>query len=230
MLSLICRASAIRTEEEIQRMRDDALFRAKVTFPFSSETSTLVDSPGAQVSIARSSTPKVVENSEDKGKDAHDASNASPMPQLVPSDTSDLIDLKENTAPLADAENLETDSQDAGNVPITSSSSTLQTPSTEDQMHESSSTSVGPLTPNSSYTETLQGDSDPDDGSLQDARRLPIWFGDLSRPGFEDSYLSLRDQLSDAAYLGAFDRMFSVLAEAERTYRQSWANAPRLST
>jgi hypothetical protein len=172
----------------------------------------------------------VVENSEDKGKDAHDASNASPMPQLVPSDTSDLIDLKENTAPLADAENLETDSQDAGNVPITSSSSTLQTPSTEDQMHESSSTPVGPLTPNSSYTETLQGDSDPEDGSLQDTRGLPIWFGDLSRPGFEDSYLSLRDQLSDAAYLGAFDRMFSVLAEAERAYRQSWANAPRLST
>ena len=32
-----------------------------------------------------------------------------------------------------------------------------------------------------------------------------------------DSHLSLRDQLSDAAYLGAFDRMFSILAKAERT-------------
>src|SRR3954452_8170083 len=72
MLSFICRASAIRTEEEIRRMRDNALFRAKVTFPFSSETSTLVDSPGAQVNIARPSTPKVVEKSEDKRKDAHE--------------------------------------------------------------------------------------------------------------------------------------------------------------
>jgi hypothetical protein len=168
-----------------------------------------------------------VENSEGKGNDAHDALNASPMPQLG---LSGPIDLKEGTAPLADAENPETDSQDAGNVTITSSSSTLQTPSTEDQTHESSSTPIEPLTPNSSYTQTLQGDSDSEDGSLQDTRRLPIWFGDLSRPGFEDSYLSLRDQLSDAAYLGAFGRMFSVLAEAERAYRQSWANAPRLST
>ena len=168
-----------------------------------------------------------MENSEGKGKDAHDALNASPIPQLG---LSGLIDLKEDAAPLADAENPETDSQDAGNVTITSSSSTLQTPSTENQTQESSSTPVGPLTPNSSHTETLQGDSDSEDGSLQDTRGLPIWFGDLSRPGFEDSYLSLRDQLSDAAYLGAFDRIFSVLAEAERTYRQSWANAPRLST
>ena len=36
--------------------------------------------------------------------------------------------------------------------------------------------------------------------------------------------------LESVAYLGAFDRMFSILAEAERTYRQAWANAPRLST
>jgi hypothetical protein len=211
-------------------MRDDALFRAKVTFPFSSETSTLVDSPGAQVSIARSSTPGVVEGGGGKRQDAHEGLNTSPMPKLVSSDISDLMNLKEDSAQVADAEKLEIDSQDVGNVTITSSSSTLQTPSTEDGMHESSSTPVGPLTPHSSYTETLQGDSDSEDRSLQDARRLHIWFGDLSRSGFEDSYLSLRDQLSDAAYLGAFDRMFSVLAEAERTYRQSWANAPRLST
>jgi hypothetical protein len=211
-------------------MRDDALFRAKVTFPFRSEALTLAGPPGPQVSIARPSTPKMVGNSEGTRKDAHETSDTLPMPQLVPSDASDPIDLKEGTAQVSGAEKLETDSPDVRNVAITSSSSTLQTPSTEDRVHDSGSIPIGPWTPHSSYTETLQGDSDSEDGSLQDARRLPIWFGDLSRSGFEDSYLSLRDQLSNAAYLGAFDRMFSVLAEAEQTYRQSWANAPRLST
>jgi hypothetical protein len=86
------------------------------------------------------------------------------------------------------------------------------------------------MTPIMSETETLREDSDSEDASQQDAGKLQIWFGDLARSSFDESYLSLRDQLSDAAYWGDFDRMFSILAEAQRVYRQSWANSPRLST
>lgn len=59
--------------------------------------------------------------------------------------------------------------------------------------------------------------------------KLQVWFGDLSRVGFDRTYLALRDNLSDAAYSGRFKTLFQVLADVEHAYAQSWANAPRLS-
>lgn len=59
--------------------------------------------------------------------------------------------------------------------------------------------------------------------------KLQVWFGDLSRVGFDRMYLALRDSLSDAAYAGRFETLFQVLADVEHAYAQSWANAPRLS-
>jgi len=64
--------------------------------------------------------------------------------------------------------------------------------------------------------------------SPQTTKTLQIWFGDLSRSGFDTKYLSLRDELADAAYWGDFDKVFKVLGEAKRACGQSWANVPRL--
>jgi hypothetical protein len=140
------------------------------------------------------------------------------------------MDMEENTLESNGLENGDTNLQGVGGSGITSASSTVQQSPTEHQSHESSSSPVGPMTPIMSETETLREDSDSEDASQQDAGKLQIWFGDLARSSFDESYLSLRDQLSDAAYWGDFDRMFSILAEAQRVYRQSWANSPRLST
>ena len=52
-LKRYCRASAIRTEDEIRRMREDALLHARITSPFGT-TPTLVESPDLQVDIRRS--------------------------------------------------------------------------------------------------------------------------------------------------------------------------------
>jgi hypothetical protein len=206
-------------------MREDALLRAEVTFPFSLETSTLVDSPREQTNVSRPSTTEA-ESIEDTMTDDWKASSTSTVSQFGAPDVSDPMDLGGDTPQVADVRNVEINSQDVGGSGTTSASLTVQTPPLEDRIHDSSRT----VTPNRSDTETLEEESDSEDQSSQDARKLHIWFGDLSRSGFDASYLSLRDQLSDVAYMGWFDRTFSALVEAERTYRQSWASAPRLST
>ena len=65
--------------------------------------------------------------------------------------------------------------------------------------------------------------------AFKTSNSLQIWFGDTYREGFDAEYLSLRDRLSDAAYLGNFKTVFQVLEIAEERYNESWANAPRLS-
>lgn len=65
--------------------------------------------------------------------------------------------------------------------------------------------------------------------SPQKAKKLQIWFGDLSRSGFNTRYLELRDQLAESAFWGDFDMVSQVLMDVEETYGQSWVNAPRLS-
>lgn len=180
-------------------MREDALFHAQVMFPFSSETSNLVDVPGAQSSMSGPLNPKV-ESSEGSKQDG------------------------------SEIEKLEIGPEDVENLDITGSSSSVHADFVEDGGHHSVLELGVPETPNRSDSETLKEESDPGEELSQGPRMIPVWFGDLSRAGFDASYLSLRDQLSDAAYWGRFDQMFSVLAEAEQRYRQSWANAPRLST
>ena len=224
-----CRASAIRTEEEIRMMREDALFRAKVTFPFYSETSTLVDAPGVQDDVPEPSIPKA-KSIGGPNQDEWEMLNASEMPKLVPtSDVSSSKDFKRAVLQATEATKLEMNPKAVEAPGNTRLSSNVPAAPIGDRVHHSSPEPSEPGAPHSSGTETLEGEADAGDRSSQDAPRIPIWFGDLSRSGFDASYLSLRDQLSDAAYWGAFDRMFSVLAEAERTYRESWANAPRLS-
>ena len=77
----------------------------------------------------------------------------------------------------------------------------------------------------------LEADLFSNDESIEEEQlnKLQVWFGDLSRVGFDRMYLALRDRLSDAAYSGQFESLFRVLADVEHAYAQSWANAPRLS-
>jgi hypothetical protein len=213
----------------MRKMREDALFRAKVTFPFSSETSTLVDAEGVQSSVSGPSKPKA-ESIESSMTTDPEASSTSNIPKPGTYDAADPIDNAKDSPQIKDLEKGESSSQVVGGSEITSINSNVRPAPAEGQMNDSSSTPVESMTTIGSETETLRDDSDWEDSSSEDARKLQIWFGDLSRPGFDHSYLSMRDRLSDAAYWGDFDRVFSVLAEVERRYRQSWANAPRLST
>ena len=77
----------------------------------------------------------------------------------------------------------------------------------------------------------FEADLFSNDESIEEEQlsKLQVWFGDLSRVGFDRMYLALRDRLSDAAYSGLFQSLFRVLADVEHAYGQSWANAPRLS-
>ena len=77
----------------------------------------------------------------------------------------------------------------------------------------------------------FEADLFSNDESIEEEQlsKLQVWFGDLSRVGFDRKYLALRDSLSDAAYSGQFESLFRVLADVEDAYAQSWANAPRLS-
>lgn len=65
--------------------------------------------------------------------------------------------------------------------------------------------------------------------NFKPSRSLQIWFGDTYRDGFNDEYLSLRDKLSDAAYIGDFETVFGILDIAKERFGESWVNAPRLS-
>ena len=77
----------------------------------------------------------------------------------------------------------------------------------------------------------FEADLFSNDESIEEEQlsKLQVWFGDLSRVGFDRMYLALRDKVSDAVYLGQFETLFQVLADVEHAYAQSWANAPRLS-
>ena len=82
-------------------------------------------------------------------------------------------------------------------------------------------------------SDSLTSDADlfskDDEIEIEQLNKLSVWFGDLSRAGFDRTYLALRDNLSDTAYCGNFDLLFQVLADVEQAYGQSWVNAPRLS-
>jgi hypothetical protein len=191
--------------------------------------STLVDAQGVQSGVSGPSKPKV-ERIESSMTTDPEASSTSNIPKPGTYDATDPMDNAKDNPQIKDLKTGDSSPQVAGGSGITSINSNVRLATTEDPMNDSSSTPVVTMTTIGSETKTLRDDSDWEDSSSQDAGKLQIWFGDLSRPGFDHSYLSMRDRLSDAAYWGDFDRMFSVLAEVERRYRQSWANAPRLRT
>lgn len=66
--------------------------------------------------------------------------------------------------------------------------------------------------------------------SPQTTKRPQIWFGDLSRSGFDTNYLSEINwqMLHTGVTFSDFDKGFEVLEEAKRACGQSWANLPRL--
>ena len=88
-----------------------------------------------------------------------------------------------------------------------------------------------PETPILEAEPIFEADFFSNDESIEEEQlsKLQVWFGDLSRVGFDRKYLALRDSLSDTAYSGQFESLFRVLADVEHAYAQSWANAPRLS-
>ena len=132
--------------------------------------------------------------------------------------------------------------------PAMDDSSTLQTPDPQTLAEEKYDNTV-PQTNDQSHVSQIPKDSEDfvqdhdlesaileadlfsNDESIEEEQlsKLRVWFGDLSRVGFDRTYLALRDKLSDAAYFGRFETLFQVLADVEHVYAQSWANAPRLS-
>ena len=177
----------------------------------------------AQINVPEPSTPEAKSIGGPK-QDEWETLDASETPKLVPtSDVSDSKDSEKVVLQATEVTKLDINPRAVeapGNMRLSSNAPAIPV---EDITHHSSLEPSEPVDPHKSNTETLEKESDAGDESSQDAPMVPVWFGDLSRAGFDTSYLSLRDQLSDAAYWGRFDRMFSVLAEAERTYRQSWA-------
>jgi hypothetical protein len=97
------------------------------------------------------------------------------------------------------------------------------------QMNHSKQGIPEPVLANTSTATTPKLDSIAREESPRTAKKLQIWFGDLSRFGFDRRYLSFRDQLAESAFWGNFDMVLQVLTDVERAYGQSWANAPRLS-
>lgn len=65
--------------------------------------------------------------------------------------------------------------------------------------------------------------------SSQVVEQVQIWFGDLSRDGFSNKYLAMRDDLADFAFSGDFEKVFQVLTDVQKQSGQSWVNASRLT-
>ncbi len=66
-------------------------------------------------------------------------------------------------------------------------------------------------------------------GDCKNPLREYLWAGQTSRFLFDPLYLQRRDALTNAAYLGQWNKVFDVLEIAEKEYFQSWINCPRLS-
>jgi hypothetical protein len=72
-------------------------------------------------------------------------------------------------------------------------------------------------------------DSSTNNGHPNNFQNCLVWPGCTDRSHFDDDYLSLRDELSLAAYDGRWIKVFEVLQNARTKYAQSWVNYSRLS-
>lgn len=75
------------------------------------------------------------------------------------------------------------------------------------------------------------------DGALQvpvgdsgEYKRLRTWLGHVLREGFSEDYLIWRDTLSEAAYCGNWDGVWTALDTGDGEYSESWLSAVRLSS
>jgi hypothetical protein len=209
-------------------MHEDVMFHARVTSPFSSSTSTLVDAPVATIDISKPSTPKL-ETAEAANADELKPFRNSASQMLVPVDSSDSIELEESISEAPKVGTIEIDPPHINISQFMTPKPLLGETPDVNLMYNSRPTTSEPVLPNISDAHTPKNGSIPEEESLHTSNKLQIWFGDLSRSGFDGRYLSLRDQLSDAAFRGGFNTVLHVLADVERAYQQSWANAPRLS-
>lgn len=208
----VAASAAVRTEDEIRRIREDAILHSRITAPFSSEAPVAVDAPDLQADKLR---PRVsgmrtsVVGSVDSQKESS-----------IPSHWEPAMD-GSSSLQISDTQTLTEEEYDD------------RIPQTNDQSHVSgipkdSQDFVQDHGPESAI---FEADLFGNDESIEEEQlsKLQVWFGDLSRIGFDRMYLVLRDNLSDASYYGQFETLFQVLADVEHAYAQSWANAPRLS-
>lgn len=195
----------------MRQIRENAILHSRITAPFSSNTPVAVDAPDLQADKLR---PKV-----SSGKTSHEKASDSGKGYSMPYraaagmyDKSSLHDL--------DAETLFGEETEQ---PIANSSKQSRLA----PFHQESQDLIQDYD-SASNAEVDMFNSD-DIIEEEELRKLPVWFGDLSRDGFDQKYLALRDDLSQAAYFGNFRTLFQVLSDVEVAYAQSWANAPRLS-
>jgi len=202
----------VRTENEIRRIREEAILHSRITAPFSFEAPVAVDVPDLEADRLR---PRVsgmgtfgvgsVDNQKESSipsyrKPAMDGSSS-----LQFSDTQTLFEEKhDNTIPQIN------DQSHVSRFPV-DSQDLVQNPDPESAISDA---------------DLFSNDETIEEEQLS---KLQVWFGDLSRVGFDTKYLALRDDLSDAVYSGRFKKLFQVLADVELAYAQSWANATRLS-
>ncbi|KAF6219811.1 hypothetical protein HO133_003636 [Letharia lupina] len=208
----VAASAAVRTEDEIRRIREDAILHSRITAPFSSEAPVAVDAPDLQADNLRprvSGMGNSVVGSVDSQKKSSIPSHWEPsmngFSSLQISDTQTLAEEEyDDTIPQTN------DQSHVSRIPKES----------QDFMQDHD--------PESAIFEADLFNND-ESIEVEQLSKLPVWFGDLSPVGFDRRYLALRDKLSDAAYSGQFETLFQVLADVEHAYAQSWANAPRLS-
>ena len=208
----IARSAAVRTEDEIRRIREDAILHSRIMAPFSSEAPVAVDAPDLQTDRLRprvSGMGSPVVGSVDSQKESSISGHSEPAvdgsSSLQISDTQTLVEEEYDDT-----------------IPQTNDQSHVSQTSKESQDFVQDDDPESPI---------FEADLFSNDESIEEEQlnKLQVWFGDLSRVGFDRRYLVLRDSLSDAAYSGQFESLFRVLADVEHAYAQSWANAPRLS-
>ena len=65
--------------------------------------------------------------------------------------------------------------------------------------------------------------------SNREPKRQHTWLGHVYKEGHSEDYIQAREDLSEAAFNGQWDRVFKILDKGVQLYEESWINAPRLS-
>lgn len=69
-------------------------------------------------------------------------------------------------------------------------------------------------------------------GEVGSDNLIRTWIGHVHTDvgQLADPYCSMRNDLADAAYFGAWDDVFDILERAKQRFDEHWANATRIST
>ncbi|KAL6722343.1 hypothetical protein ACLMJK_001450 [Lecanora helva] len=198
------RSATIRTEDEIIRqMREDAILHSRVIAPFSSEAPVAVDTPDFETDKLRLRLAGLRVSAVGPADDWESPRVTREKPAV---ESISLLSTSETQTLYEERD----DENRVSRFP-------------EDTLDLAQKHVSKPAIPE---VDLFSSEEDIEEEQLS---KLQVWFGDLSRVGFDMTYLALRDNLSDAAYYGSFEELFHKLAGVESVYAQSWANAPRLS-